>query len=111
MSDITFTILKIVVSVCAALLTVYAIPYMRSQMEGEWSAALLDIIDVAVRAAEQTIEGGKVKKEWVVAFVTNWLNQNGIKITEDQLDKLIEAAVYSMNVENGKIKTFKKNIE
>ena len=107
MSDITFTVLKIVISVCVTLITAYAIPYLKKQMETEQGAALLDFIDVAVRAAEQTLEGGKIKKEWVVTFVTNWLNQNGVKISEDQLDKLIEAAVYSMNAENGKIKMFK----
>ena len=104
MNDITFLILKIVVSVCAALMTAYVIPYLKRQMETETGSAVLDFIDVAVRAAEQTLEGGKVKKEWVVAFVTDWLNQNGVKISEEQLDKLIEAAVYSMNAENGKIK-------
>lgn len=104
MNDITFMILKIVVSVCAALMTAYAIPYLKRQMEAEIGSAVLDLIDVAVRAAEQTLEGGKVKKEWVVEFVTRWLIQHGIKISEEQLDKLIEAAVYAMNAENGKIK-------
>lgn len=99
MNNITFLILKIVVSVCAALITAYAIPYMKRQTETEIGSAVLDFIDVAVRAAEQTLEGGKVKKEWVVAFVTTWLNQNGVKISEDQLDKLIEASVYAMNHE------------
>lgn len=104
MNDITFMILKIVVSVCAALMTAYTIPYLKRQMETEIGSAVLDLIDVAVRAAEQTLEGGEVKKEWVVAFVTNWLIQHGIKISEEQLDKLIEAAVYEMNAENGKFK-------
>ena len=38
-----------------------------------------------------------IKKANVIAFITAWLNTHDIKITEEQLDTLIEAAVFSMN--------------
>lgn len=60
------------------------------------------MVALAVRAAEQTITGqgqGAVKKAEVIKFVSEWLYGKGINITEDELDQLIEAAVYSMKQE------------
>lgn len=102
MNELTFTILKVVVSITAALVTVYLIPFIKSQTKTQQEAELFKVIEVAVKAAEQTIndpKSGAIKKADVVKFVTDWLTQNGIKITPEQLDRLIEAAVYSMNGE------------
>lgn len=101
MNDVTFMILKVIVSVATALITVYLIPYIKSQTKTKRQEEVLSMVEVAVRAAEQTLNSGKVKKAEVVTFVTSWLDQRGIKITEEQLDKLIESAVYSMNNETG----------
>ena len=62
---------------------------------------MLDMVALAVRAAEQTITGsgqGAVKKAEVVKLVSEWLYGKGINITEDELDQLIEAAVYQMKL-------------
>lgn len=101
MNNITFTILKMVVSIAAALVTAYLIPYIKSCTKTAEQEEILKIVDVAVRAAEQTMKDGRLKKEDVTAFVTTWLNGRGIKVTDEQLDKLIESAVYSMkNADN-----------
>ena len=100
MNDLTFNILKIVVSACAVLIAYYAIPYVKNKIKSDKYAELLAIIDVAVRAAEQTIKGsgmGALKKDNVVIFVTEWANKAGIAISQDQLNQLIEAAVFNMN--------------
>ena len=101
MSEITFTILKIVVSVCAALVTVYLIPYIKTLKEDKRYASLMDMVEVAVKAAEQTIGSGQgaIKKEEVENFVTEWMVDNGIKISYEQLSQLIESAVYAMKQE------------
>ena len=102
MDDMTFMLLKIVVSICAALITVYVIPYLKTLKEDARYAGVIDMIELAVRAAEQTITGsgqGALKKAEVLRFVTDWLNRNGIGIMEDELDQLIEAAVYRMKQE------------
>jgi hypothetical protein len=58
------------------------------------------MIEIAVRAAEQVIKGnGALKKSEVVKFITDWTQRNGINISEDQLDQLIEAAVYDLKQE------------
>lgn len=100
MNDFTFILLKIVVSVCSVLIAVYLIPYLKNKLHEDKYEQLIAIIDVAVKAAEQTIKGsgmGNVKKENVMIFVNNWMNTNGFSITQNQLSQLIEAAVFNMN--------------
>ena len=100
MNELTFNVLKIVVSVVSALVAVYLIPFIKTKTAEAKYEKLLHIVSVAVRAAEQTIKGsgqGAVKKEEVITFVTKWMVNQGISITQEQLEQLIEAAVYSMN--------------
>lgn len=100
MDELTFTIYKVVISICVALATVYLVPYLKTLRNDARYQSMIDMIAVAVRAAEQTITGsgqGAVKKERVIAFVKDWLNAQGIKITDEQLSELIEAAVFAMN--------------
>ena len=102
MNDVTFIILKLVVSVCAALVTVYLIPYIKTLRNDKRYASLLDAVEVAVRAAEQTFKEsgqGARKKEEVLTFVREWMQSHGISISSYQLDQLIECAVYRMKQE------------
>ena len=102
MNDVTFIILKLVVSVCAALVTAYLIPYIKTLRNDKRYASLLDAVEVAVRAAEQTFKEsgqGARKKEEVMTFVREWMQSHGISISSYQLDQLIECAVYRMKQE------------
>ena len=101
MNDITFVLLKIVISICAALVTAYIIQYIKTLKTDRRYAGMLDMIDIAVRAAEQQIGSGcgERKKERVMEFVHDWLTRQGVKITKEQLSELIEAAVFNMNQE------------
>lgn len=101
MDDITFLILKIVFSVCAALITAYLVPYIKTLKADARYASALDMIDVAVRAAEQVLktEQGAFKKAEVTKFLREWLERNGIGIMEDELDQLIESFVYQLKSE------------
>ena len=49
------------------------------------------MVEVAVRAAEQTIGAGQgeVKKQEVVEFVSKWMSDNGIEISQEQLHNLL----------------------
>ena len=99
MNDMSFMVLKIVISVCVALITAFVVPYLKTLRTDARYAALIDIIKVAVEAAEQTITGsgqGAAKKEQVVEFVRDWLDKQGIVLEYGQLDALIESAVYAM---------------
>lgn len=100
MNDITFNILKIVVSVVAALIAYYLIPVLKEKVKEAKYSDLVKAVSVAVEAAEQTFKEsgmGKVKKEDVLEFITKWLNENKVEISVEQLDKLIESAVFQLN--------------
>lgn len=105
MNDLTFNVLKIVVSVVMALIAYYVIPYIKRRIESDRYNELLEMINVAVQAAEQSIKGkgmGELKKENVTTFIKSWLAQTGLEITNEQLDQLIEAAVFELNKEKFK---------
>lgn len=100
MNELTFIILKIVISVAAAVISAYIIPLIKEKIAEIKDRRLYDAVEKAVRAAEQIIKGsgmGHVKKDEVINYVTAWMLQHGITITQEQLDQLIEAAVFSMN--------------
>lgn len=64
-----------------------------------WAA---EIINNAVRAYEQTVSGhgmGEDKFQLVMDFVNKELGKLGIKLSEEQITVLIEAAVQEMNAE------------
>lgn len=99
MNEVTFAILKIVVSVCAALITAYAIPYIKALRNDARYKQVIDIIELAVHAAEQTItESGKgaEKKQKVIEFVKEWMDKAGIHISVEEISELTEAAVFQM---------------
>ncbi len=101
MNDVTFMILKLVISVCMALVTVYLIPYIKTLKEDKRYDQLISMVETAVKAAEQTwkSEPGEYKKSEVLTYVAHWMEENGIKVTQEQLDQLIECAVYRMKQE------------
>lgn len=102
MNDVTFGILKVVISVCASLITIYVVPYLYALQKNEKYAQLIDVISNAVRAAEQVVKGtgmGTVKKERVMQFVREWLGKQGLTLTDEQISELTEAAVYGMKQE------------
>ena len=103
MNELTFDLLKIVISVCAAIITVYAVPYLKTLKEDRRYAQILNMVGVAVRAAEQTIKGagkGVEKKKEVENIIYAWLMEKGIEITPEQINQLIECAVYQLKQEH-----------
>lgn len=70
-----------------------------SESKYGWAA---EIISNAVRAYEQTVSGhgmGEDKFQLVMGFVNRELSKLGIKLSEEQITVLIEAAVQAMNAE------------
>lgn len=98
-NDITFVVLKLVVSVCAILVTIYVIPFLKSKVDDKQWNDLLDIVEKSVLAAEQTIgaKNGTIKKSEVMAFVMDYVSDKGLNLTKELIDQLVEAAVYKMN--------------
>lgn len=102
MNEVLFEILKAAVMLVIVLLVRYAIPYVKLKVEDTKYAWLVKWVELSVKSAEQTIVGNKTgaeKKAIVTEFIKNLLMQKNISISDDQLNTLIESAVYIMNKE------------
>ncbi len=102
MNDVLFEVLKAVVVLVIVLLTRYAIPWIKMQAESTKYAWVIQCAELAVRSAEQTILGSKTgaeKKAIVTKFLREQLRQKNISISDEQLNTLIEAAVYTLKQE------------
>ena len=78
-----------VIGLLGMLITYFVIPYIRTRTIAFW-------VGVAVDAAEQIYKEsgmGATKKKYALEF----LNKKGIKLSEADLDALIEAAVCQLN--------------
>lgn len=103
MNDILFEILKAVTILVVILLTRYALPYLKQVVEVSKYNWVLKWVNVAVKSAEQTIkEGGQEKKAIVTEFIRGLLIKKKISLSDEQLDNLIESAVYAMNADKAK---------
>lgn len=106
MAEYVTVFLEALICLAVAAAIRYAVPYIKMITENEKYSALLEIVTVAVRAAEQTITEsgqGKLKKAQVIAFVRAWLSERNIEVTEELLDKLIESAVLTLKTELNQI--------
>lgn len=78
------------------------IPFVEAKLAETNYGWAAEIIANAVRAFEQTVSGskrGEEKFELVMEFVNRELSKLGIKLNEEQITMLIEAAVQEMNAE------------
>lgn len=93
---IDFTpVLQAIVGLCAAVITTFVVPYVKSKTTVEQQKKVNSYVKVAVTAAEQIYnESGQGEKK--KAYVLTWLANHGIAIDEDELDAMIEATVYEL---------------
>ena len=98
MEEASFLIMKLVVSVSVALITAFLIPYLKTKINRETQERITEVVSVAVQAAEQTMQGGQIKKEAVMDYVTRWANIHNIKITKEQIEQLLESSVFAMKL-------------
>lgn len=95
MFDIT-PIIEAVAALIAVIITAVVIPYIKSKTTTQQQAQINAWVKIAVAAAEQIYKGsgrGEEKKEYVI----NWLEDRGFTLDEDEVDALIESAVYELN--------------
>lgn len=94
MYDIT-PIVQGIAAIIGALITVFLIPYIRSKTGMAKQEQFAMWVKIAVGAAEQLFAQkgmGEQKKAYVMAF----LHAHGMTVDEDELDALIESAVYAL---------------
>ena len=86
----------IVIALTGAVITYIVAPYIKSKTTTEQYKNIKDWVGFAVKAAEQIFSKpgtGDKKKQYVIDF----LMSKGIKMTTEELDILIEAAVQELN--------------
>lgn len=96
--DLTGIVLA-VISLIAALITRYLIPWIKGKTTERQQEALLILARTGVYAAEQifSTEEWKEKKEYVL----NLLKQNGYTVDTLAVDALIESLVRELRIEQG----------
>lgn len=98
MSNTMYQILMLVITLIGVLLTRLVVPWLKLKIGNEKMKDIEKWVTVAVTAAEQMkvaglLPDGQQKKDYVLEFVKD----KGITITDEELDALIEAAVYEIN--------------
>ena len=84
-----------IITVIVALISMFVIPWIVQKTSAEKLAKIMKWVTKAVEAAEQIYKEsgmGKEKKSYVEAF----LNEHGINYDAEQIDALIESAVFEL---------------
>ena len=86
------------IGLLGAIITGVLIPYIKTKTTREQRENIYTIVFHAVKAAEQLLkkkdQTGEKRKESVI----NYLSNKGVKLTIEDLDVLIEAAVRELNI-------------
>lgn len=103
--DIIMQALKLVIMVVTLIVTRYVIPYLKAKTENEKFDKVIKVICESVKAAEQIFGDGdgESKKRYAVHFACKILSDAGIRITVNEAEALIEAAVHTMNYDSAMI--------
>lgn len=97
MIDLT-PIIEALIALLAAIITAYAIPWLRNKLGTQKFDELKTWVGIAVEAAEKIFNEtgmGEVKKQYVLSF----LEEQGYIVDTDVIDALIESAVYNLKGE------------
>ena len=83
-------LLKCVIFIAVSFILGYVIPFLKDKN-------IYNYAKIAVQAAEQIYKESGMGKE-KFEYVKNWLNKK-LNISDDDLKKIIESAVYELNKE------------
>lgn len=105
MNDDIFKIILGLISILGTILTGIVVPYVKEKIGNEKLAKYEEWATLAVRSAEMIFSDkgmGEAKKEYVINFLNDLFNKNKVVITPEQIEILLEAAVKSMKLDEGK---------
>ena len=98
MIDLT-PLLQAVISLAAALITIYLIPWIRAKTTAEQQDKLRAAISIAVYGAEKMYGAGHGAEKF--AHARAWLQAQGFDIDIETLQMEIDAAIYDMEQIDG----------
>lgn len=105
MNEMIFEVVKVVLMLAIAAWMLCLFPWIRQKMGSEKMEAVERWVKAAVLATQQTCQAktGAERKEIVMEILRTFLLERNIEISNSQLDVLIEAAVKTMKMAEGKI--------
>ena len=89
-------IISIILSLIGVVLTSAVIPYIRAKTTVEKKKRIYSLIQIAVTAAEQVIQGENKGNERF-GYVLTCVENCGIKLDGSELKAIIESEVYNLN--------------
>lgn len=93
-------VIKVIIPILGAIVTYVLVPFIKKKFSNEQLDYIYSWVVIAVRSAEQMNNAGLInmpKKDYVL----DYLNEKGFKVTEKDLDNMIEAAVKELKIEIG----------
>lgn len=94
----TIDLTDIIVSVIAlltALVTTFLVPWLKTKLDANKWAKLVNIVGIAVNAAEQLFKGSGRGDE-KLTYVLNYLNSQGYDVNDETIRNVIEDAVFKI---------------
>lgn len=94
MMDLT-PIINAFIALCAALVTAFVIPWIKSKTTAQGRETLLTWVNIAVSAAEQLYKTTEAqeKKQYVLRFLAN----KGYDLDDEEIENTIEAEVLKLH--------------
>ena len=89
-------VLNAFITLMAAVITCVLVPFIKSKLTKEQQDRLLELVKIAVSAAEQIFsqaKSGTEKKQYVQEFLIS----KGYDVSKPEIDAMIEAAVSRIN--------------
>ena len=90
-------IIEVVLSIVSIVVTGILIPLIKTKVSKDKLEKAMTITEIAVKAAEQIYKEsgqGPIKKK----YVRDYLKKSKLKLTDAEIDALIEAAVKELNL-------------
>lgn len=96
MDEMIFTVVRIATTLIALVIAWYLVPMLKQAIDNIKDEKLREFVKSAVFAAQQKLESGAIKKKYVIDVVQKYATKHGIPLTDEQIDILIEPAVFAM---------------
>jgi LL-H family phage holin len=94
-TKVFMTIAMAIISIAGALVSAYVIPWIKTKISAQDMETIVFWVRFAVRCADQlfTPEQWAEKKQYVMNYIIDMANKLGLKLTEQDINVLIESAV------------------
>ncbi len=86
-------IIKSLITLIFAILTGIIIPYIKSKIDADKMAKIEEYTAWAVRCAEQILTDNKVKREFVIQYITDKTRELGLELSDQDVSNLVEYTV------------------